>query len=67
MDVERLAMVGLFVQQQNENLLRLQQVADRRKRKRRRGDRVVWDSPWIVRRPEHRLYDNITVVLRNEE
>ena len=53
MDAERLAMIGALVQLQNQNLLRLQQAIDRRRRERRRRDRVVWDIQWILRRPEH--------------
>ena len=53
MDAERLAMIGALVQLQNQNLLRLQQAVDRRRRERRRRDRVVWDIQWILRRPEH--------------
>jgi hypothetical protein len=41
MDAERLAMICELVQQQNQNLLRLHQAVDRRRRERRRKDRVV--------------------------
>ena len=53
MDAERLAMIEALVQQQNQNLLRLQQAVDRRRRERRRRDRVLWVRQWILRRPEH--------------
>ncbi|KAH3710181.1 hypothetical protein DPMN_069650 [Dreissena polymorpha] len=42
MDAVRLVVIGELVQQQNQNLLRLQQAVDRRRRERRRKDRVVW-------------------------
>ncbi|XP_047490323.1 protein ALP1-like [Penaeus chinensis] len=64
MDAERLGMIGALVQQQNQNLLRLQQTVDRR---RRRRDRVVWVRQWILRRPEHGLYEKLMVELRNED
>ncbi|XP_064077660.1 putative nuclease HARBI1 [Macrobrachium nipponense] len=67
MDAERLAMIGALVQQQNQNLLRLQQAVDRRRRERRRRDRVVWVRQWILRRPEHGLYEKLMVELRNED
>ena len=60
MDAERLAIIGALVQQQNQNLLRLQQAVDRRRRERRR-DKVVWVRQWILRRPEHGLYDKLMV------
>ena len=65
MGAERLAMIGALVQQQNQNLLRLQQAVDRRRRERRRN-RVVWVRQWILRRPEHGLYDKLMVELRND-
>lgn len=67
MDAERLGMIGALVQQQNQNLLRLQQTVDRRRRERRRRDRVVWVRQWILRRPEHGLYEKLMVELRNED
>ena len=39
MDAERLAMIGALVQQQNQNLLRLQQAVDRRRREREKKER----------------------------
>ena len=66
MDAERLAMIGALVQQQNQNLLILQQAVDRRRRERRRRNRVVWVRQWILRRPEHELYDKLMVELRND-
>jgi hypothetical protein len=66
MDAERLAMIGALVQQQNQNLLRLQQAVDRRRRERRRRDRVVWVSQWILRRPDHGLYEKLMVELSEE-
>ena len=53
MDAERLALIEALVQQQNQNLLRLQQAVDRRKRERRKRDRVLWVRQWILRRPEY--------------
>jgi hypothetical protein len=67
MDAERLAMIGALVQQQNQNLVRLQQAVDRRRRERRRGDIVVWVRQCILRRPEHGLYEKLMVELRNED
>jgi hypothetical protein len=66
MDAERLVMVGILIQQQQQNVIRLQQAVDRR-RERRRRDRVVWVRQWIMRRPEHGLYDKLMVELRNED
>jgi hypothetical protein len=43
MDAERLVMVGILIQQQQQNVIRLEQAVDRRREKRRR-DRVVWVS-----------------------
>ncbi|KAH3846055.1 hypothetical protein DPMN_088348 [Dreissena polymorpha] len=65
MDAVGLVAIGALVQQQNQNLLRLQQAVDRR-RERRRRDRVVWVRKWILRRPEHGLYHNLMVEPRNE-
>ncbi|XP_052225066.1 putative nuclease HARBI1 [Dreissena polymorpha] len=67
MDAVRLVVIGALVQQQNQNLLRLQQAVDRRRRERRRRDRVVWVRQWILRRPEHGLYHKLMVELRNED
>ncbi|KAH3724421.1 hypothetical protein DPMN_050237 [Dreissena polymorpha] len=67
MDDVRLVVIGALVQQQNQNLLRLQQAVDRRRRERRRRDRVVWVRKWILRRPEHGLYNKLMVELRNED
>jgi hypothetical protein len=49
MDAGRLAMIGALVQQQNQNLLRLQQVVDRRRREREEGEtELCWsDSGYI--------------------
>ena len=66
MDSGRLAVIGALVQQQNQNLLRLQRAVDRR-RERRRRDRVVWVRQWILRRPEHGMYHKLMVELRNED
>ncbi len=50
-------MLGALVQQQHEQIFRLQRVMDERRRQRRR-DRAVWVRPaWIMRRPDHGLYD----------
>ena len=67
MDAVRLVVIGALVQQQNQNLIRLQQAVDRRRRERRRRDRVVWVRQWILRRPEHGLYHKLMVELRNED
>ena len=64
---ERLAAIGALVQQQNQNVVRVQQAVDRRRRERRRRDRVVWVRQWILRRPKHGLYDKLMVELRNED
>ncbi len=40
-------MLGALVQQQSEQILRLQHVMDERRRQRRRRDRAVWVRPWI--------------------
>ena len=65
MDAVRLVVIGALVQQQNQNLLRLQPAVNRRRRERRRRDRVVWVRQWILRRPEHGLYHKLMVELRN--
>ena len=67
MDDVRLVVIGALVQQQNQNLLRLQQAVDRRRRERRRMNRAVWVRQWILRRPEHGLYHKLMVELRNED
>ena len=48
-----LATIGALVQQQNQNIIRLQHAVERR-RERRRRDRVVWVRHWILRRPSSR-------------
>ena len=57
-----LAAIGALVQQQNQKIIRLQHAVERR-RERRRRDRVVWVRQWILRRPEHGLYDKLMVEL----
>lgn len=61
------SVIGVLVQQQNQNLHILQQAVDRRRRERRRRDRVVWVRQWIVKKPEHGLYDKLMVEIRNED
>ena len=53
MGVDMLATIGALVQQQNQNIIRLQHAVERR-RERRRRDRVVWVRQWILRRPSSR-------------
>ena len=67
LSAERLAAICALVQQQNQNVVRVQQAVDRRRRERRRRDRVVWVRQWILRRPKHGLYDKLMVELRNED
>ena len=45
MDAEILAMIGALVQQQNEQILRLQRAIDERKRQESRRGRAVWVWP----------------------
>ncbi|KAH3869038.1 hypothetical protein DPMN_032194 [Dreissena polymorpha] len=67
MDAVRLVVIGALVQQQNQNLLRLQQAVDRRRRESRRRDRVVWVRQCLMRRPELGLHHKLIVELRNED
>ena len=67
MDADKLAVIAALVHVQNENLLRLQQTVERRRREGRRRGRTVWVRQWILRRPEYGLYDKLMVELRKED
>ncbi len=47
--------------------LALQHIQNRRNRRGRRRRRSVWVRPWITRRLDFGLYDQLLVELRNED
>ena len=68
MDDQRVHMIAGLIQHQNQNLFRLYQVLDRRrKNRRRRRPRAVWVRGWIVRRMNFGLYEQLMVELRTED